>query len=38
MTVNGRVAFERTVYWNKQAGTLAPLDELFAQRRESSIW
>jgi hypothetical protein len=28
MTVNGRVEFERTVYWNKQAGTVAPLDEL----------
>lgn len=28
MTVNGRMAFRRTVYWNEQAGSQAPLDGL----------
>jgi len=28
MTVNGRMEFQRSVYWNKQFGTVAPLDEL----------
>jgi len=28
MTVNGRVEFTRTVYWDKDAGTAAPLDTL----------
>src|SRR3990172_8996782 len=27
-TVNGRMEFSRTVYWNEQAGTVVPLDEL----------
>lgn len=27
-TVNGRMEFSRTVYWNEQAGTVAPLDVL----------
>jgi len=35
MTVNGRVNFERTVYWNKQAGTVAPLDELLGIATEN---
>lgn len=35
MTVNGRVAFERTVYWNRQAGTVAPLDELLGTVTEN---
>ena len=28
MTINGRVEFERTVYWSKQIGTSTPVDEL----------
>jgi hypothetical protein len=35
MTVNGRVEFERTVYWNRQAGTVAPLDELLGMAAEN---
>ncbi|MFH1184314.1 MAG: UPF0236 family protein [Chloroflexota bacterium] len=35
LTVNGRVEFLRTVYWNKQAGTLSPLDELLGIATES---
>jgi len=27
-TVNGRMEFRRTVYWNPQVGTVVPLDEL----------
>lgn len=35
MTVNGRMEFERTVYWNQQAGTVAPLDELLGIAAEN---
>ncbi|MEI7835774.1 MAG: hypothetical protein WCK05_05110, partial [Planctomycetota bacterium] len=28
MTVNGRLELVRTIYWNKQRGTVAPLDQL----------
>jgi hypothetical protein len=28
MTVNGLLEFERTILWNRQRGSLAPLDAL----------
>jgi len=35
LTVNGRVEFCRTVYWNAKGGSVAPLDELLGMATES---
>ena len=35
MTVNGRLELERTIYWNKQRGTVVPLDQLLGVAAES---
>jgi hypothetical protein len=36
MTVNGRVEFWRTVFWNQQVGSVAPLDQLLGMREKYS--
>ncbi len=38
MTINGPIVFERTVYWNQQRGSIAPLDVLMGitQQRYSA--
>lgn len=36
MTVNGRVEFMRTVYWDKDAGSVVPLDQLLGMAEKYS--
>ncbi len=36
MTVNGRVELTRTVYWNKDDGSVAPLDKLLGMAKKYS--
>ena len=37
MTVNGLLEVERTIYWNKQRGSIAPLDQVLGITRRYSV-